>query len=99
MFVKNSFEIVNTTITTATAIYMKTTLTIKISFLAVAATMIVAIESLNVRAQKNFDTFVEAFVVEHNIEMYEAPKFDFRSELVEMGVASEGQYHFPEEMN
>ena len=76
---------------------MKTTQTTKISFLAAAMT--VAIESLNVITCQDYDTFVEAIVVEHNIEMYEAPNFDFRAESVEMGEASEGCYHFPEEMN
>lgn len=64
-----------------------------------AATMVVAIESFNVKAQKEYDTFAEPILVEHSIEMYEAPKFDFRAKLVVMGEASEGCYHFPEEMN
>lgn len=100
VLVKNSIDIVSTAITTATAVYMNTTTqTTKPSFLVMAATIVVAIESLNVKAQKDYDTFAESIVVEHSIEMYEAPKFDFRAELVEMGEASEGCYHFPEEMN
>ena len=96
--VKNSLEIVSTTITIATAMYMKTTQATKISFLVMAAT--IAIESLNVKAWKDYDTFVEAIVVEHNIEIYEeAPIFDFGAELVEMVEAGEGWCHFPEEMN
>lgn len=99
VLVKNSLEIVSTAITTARATtYMKTTQTTKTSFLA-AAMIVVAIESLNVITCQDYDTFVEAIVVKHNIEIYEAPKFDFRAESVEMAEASEGWYHFPEEMN